>query len=499
MNCRKNATNCRICEMKCQAPLHNRAIFANFGRQMGKMLKLKNINVGWIIHIFALLHAVVALACRLGGINDELLLTVLTMTMVLLICMKKWISIEYAASCVIVANVLGYLLGHFGAKLLQSVIGATPTVNAVSTVVTTEILGWTIMLFTRFFHSKETEKKGISLFSPQMQWVLAAMAGIFIFRIGIVFLLSTEAFENADIIGAVARVFSNSAVVMIMLALNVIFIRWQDSRSDKQSGTTSKALTTIGFVLGATFTQILILGSISPLGLKSVFSKDFPILFLTSMLAQITVYCIVFMVNYAIKARSEAKKAMGMANIAEYRYFKLKHQVNPHFLFNSLNILDCLVCEEKTEQASTYIHKLAGLYRYMLKTEEEKLVSLEEELEFAGRYYDLLKVRFPQGLELEVSVPEGYRSRYVIPCALQLLIENATKHNAINASNPLTIIIKAENDSVTVCNRIISKISTSPSTGLGLKYMKQQYLDISGKTVEIEHTEEIFSVTIPLL
>ena len=205
------------------------------------------------------------------------------------------------------------------------------------------------------------------------------------------------------------------------------------------------------------------------------------------------------MINYALKARIEAKEAKGMANIAEYRYFKLKHQVNPHFLFNSLNILDCLVCEEKTEQASTYIHKLAGLYRYMLKTEEEKLVTLEEELNFATQYYDLLKVRFPEGLRMEVSVPDELKSRYVIPCALQLLIENATKHNAVTASNPLTINIIAEGEKVTVCNALIPKVSKSPSTGLGLKYMKQQYLDISGKTVDIEKTEERFCVTIPLL
>ena len=205
------------------------------------------------------------------------------------------------------------------------------------------------------------------------------------------------------------------------------------------------------------------------------------------------------MISYAMAARKEAQKAMGMANIAQYRYLKLKHQVNPHFLFNSLNILDCLVCEEKTEQASTYIHKLAELYRYMLKTEEEKLVTLRDELDFAESYYDLLKVRFPEGLKLEVDIQQDCLNRYVVPCSLQLLIENATKHNSFNTSSPLTIQISGTTDKVRVSNGIAPKVSKGPSTGLGLKYMKQQYLDLSGKSIDIEHTDDIFCVTTPLL
>ena len=144
------------------------------------MIKLKDIKAGWIIHTFALLHAVVTLACRYAGFNDELLLTVLTMTMVLLICMKKWISIEFAAACVIVANVFGYMMGHFGAELLQPLIGTNPAANAVATVLTTEFLGWTIVGITRLFRHREKEDTEISLLSPQMQWMLAAV-GIIVY------------------------------------------------------------------------------------------------------------------------------------------------------------------------------------------------------------------------------------------------------------------------------------------------------------------------------
>ena len=464
------------------------------------MFKLKDIKVAWLIHLFALLHAVVTLACRYAGLNDELLLTVLTMSMVLIICMKRWISIEFAASCVIVANVFGYILGHFGAELLQPLIGTNPAANAVATIITTEFLGWTILGITRIFRSKETvDRKEIAPNSPQMQWLLAAVGIIFVLRIGIVLLLSSAPVDTSEIISAISRIFSSSASLMIMIALNLLYIRWYDTRLKDMLNNFTKPLALFGVIILIALTEMALTGYRSPSGLASTFTDEFPVLFVTALLAEVAVYCIVFMINYALKARIEAKEAKGMANIAEYRYFKLKHQVNPHFLFNSLNILDCLVCEEKTEQASTYIHKLAGLYRYMLKTEEEKLVTLEEELNFATQYYDLLKVRFPEGLRMEVSVPDELKSRYVIPCALQLLIENATKHNAVTASNPLTIKIMAEGEKVTVCNALIPKVSKSPSTGLGLKYMKQQYLDISGKTVDIEKSEERFCVTIPLL
>ncbi len=463
------------------------------------MLKLKDIHAGWTIHLFALFHAIVAISCRYAGLNDELLLTLLTMTMILIICMRKWINIEFAAACVIVANVFGYILGHFGAELLQPIIGTTPLANALATALTTEALGWTVVGIIRIFQPKDSEVKELSLNSPQMQWLIAAVGVIFALRIGMVLLLSSAPIDETEILSAIIRVFDNSASLMIMIALNLLYVRWYDSHLQHRLNQYTKPFSLILALLTITLTEILFIRYFSHDHPASTFSSEFPVLFVTTFLAEVTFYCIVFMINYALKARSEAKKAMGMANVAEYRYFKLKHQVNPHFLFNSLNILDCLVCEEKTEQASTYIHKLAGLYRYMLKTEEEKVVTLEDELKFAMQYYDLLKVRFPEGLKLEMNVPTELYGRYMVPCALQLLIENATKHNTVSTANPLTINIEAKEDSITVSNRLIPKVSLSPSTGLGLKYLKQQYLDLSGKTVVIEKTETEFSVTIPLI
>ena len=110
------------------------------------MSPIRNIKTSWIIHLFAFLHAAVALGCRLAGLEDELLLTILTMTMALLVCLKRGLNIEFTAAAIIVMNILGYLMGTLGAKIFQTVLSSPYAVHAVSTFLTTEILGWSIVI-----------------------------------------------------------------------------------------------------------------------------------------------------------------------------------------------------------------------------------------------------------------------------------------------------------------------------------------------------------------
>ena len=280
---------------------------------------------------------------------------------------------------------------------------------------------------------------------------------------------------------------------------NILYIRWVHSRIKDKVSQISKISMLAVFMLAVALIETLLISYRSSTGFREALETEFPVLFVTSVLAEVTVYCIVFMINYALTARNEIKEAQGMANIAQYRYLKLKHQVNPHFLFNSLNILDCLVCEEKTEQASTYIHKLAGIYRYMIKSEEEQLVTLEEELTFVEKFVDLMQVRFPEGFRVEIDVPAALKSKFILPCSIQLLIENAVKHNVINAERPLIVSIKGNDESISVSNNIIPKVTQVSSTGLGQKYIRQQYLNLCGKSIEITKTEENYNVVLPLI
>ena len=462
------------------------------------MSHIKNIKTSWVIHIFAFLHAAVALCCRLAGIEEELLLTILTMTMALIVCLKRGLNIELTAATIIVMNILGYFIGNMGARILQTFIPQAFAFHAISTFLTTEILGWSIVTLTRIFHVRKNQDHNL-IDTPYLSWLILAMFGVFVFRLSIVVLFSSNSFIEGDIWTAAAKVFSNSFSLITLICLNVLYIRYA-KRVSRNWSKSVRIMTFIVFMLLVTLLESILAGVGGiPFKINEVFNDEFPLLYTTSMLAQITVYCIVYMINYALSAKSQMQEEREKANMAQYRYIKLKHQVNPHFLFNSLNILDCLICEETTERASTYTHKLAGIYRYMLKNEEEMIVSLRDELIFVGLYVDLLKERFPAGFEVDIDVPEDLMSRMVLPCSIQLLIENATKHNAVIADNPLTIKVEAMGENIQVSNNIIPKITKIQSTGLGQKYIRQMYLDLTGKQIEITETEDKYSVKLPLI
>ena len=457
---------------------------------------LKNIKPSMIIHGFALLHAGVALACRLGGVGDELFLTILTMAMLLAICYKKQLSIEFTAALTIAGNILGYLMGTVGATILEHFFTSPLLIHALSTAITTEALGWSIIGITKVFRQNTSE--GNALSNSYMRWILLAACGVFLIRLLIVMLFVRESFDTDFVLAVIGKVISNTVGIIFLICLNILYIRYF-GKMKKERPKWQKHFIAIGFTIAATLTEVLIVKLGSPLGMKLPEGSSGSLLFIVAFLTQVTIYCIIYIVNHALTSRQEMQRQKEMAHLAQYRYIKLKRQVDPHFLFNCLNILDCLVCEEKTEQASTYIHKLAGIYRYMLKSEDEELVQVRDELVFVKLYIDLLKVRFPEGLEVEIDVKEEHMARYMLPCSLQLLIENATKHNAVTPDKPLKISMVSTEDSICVSNVIIPKVTKVQSAGLGHKYLKRLYFDISGKEIEISEANGIYSVTLPLL
>lgn len=456
-----------------------------------------NIKPAWIIHLFAILHAIVALSCRMAGIEDELLLTLLTMTMVLLVCFRKNLNIEFIAAIIIVANILGYLFGTLGASLLEQFISTPYVVHAVSTTITTEILGWCVLGISKLF-PKMMSDTGNKLSLSSLKWTMLAAGGIFILRLVIISIYSQHSIGAGKIYELTSKVLSNSVGLMLLVCINILYVRYISKKTGHWSKPTRILMGSL-FMIVCSLLETILAGSGFPLSANQVFIKDFSILFPVATLTQVTVYCLVFIINYAVSAKTAMNQEREKANMAQYRYLKLKRQVNPHFLFNSLNILDCLICEEKTEDASTYIHKLAGIYRYMIKSEDEDVVPLRDELNFVNQYVDLLKLRFPKGFEVEIDVPQEAMSHYVLPCSIQLLIENATKHNAVSAENPLLIKVIVSDGLVSVSNNIIPKVTKSESTGLGQKYISQQYMDLSGKKIEISSDNGEYCVTLPLI
>lgn len=459
---------------------------------------MRPLKLTWIIHIFALLHAVVALGCRIAGVDDELLLTVLTMALALIIGLRKGLSIEFTASIVIVMNIIGFLLGTFGADFLSLFIPSDLVVSALSTAATTEILGWSVIAMTKIFRQDTNQENRNASESPYLKWLILVVTGIFIIRLLIVLIFPKTPFDGGNILEMIREVLSSTVPLIILICINIIYVRYA-IRGKKKRKDWQHYVNFILFMVLTTMMESLFVGFGLPFNLNKHPDIYMPLLIIVAFMTQVTIYCIIYMINYAVTTRDEMHVQREKANMAQYRYQKLKRQVNPHFLFNSLNILDCLICEEKTEQASLYTHKLAGIYRYMIKSEDEELVPLRDELVFVNLYIDLLKVRFPVGFEVDIDVPESMMSCLIPPCSIQLLIENATKHNAVNEENPLIINVKASGDHVSVCNNIRPKVTKSPSTGLGQKYIRQLYMDISGKAICIEKADNEYCVTLPLL
>jgi len=370
-----------------------------------------------IIHLFAILHAGVAFGCRAIGLTDEIPLTLLTMLLVVIVCLRRGMSAKFMAFSLILVNIVGFGIAKAISSLLGLFVSEPLVVNPISTFVTTEIVGWGTYLIagrlSRDGKFQVTDSSGI-------RWLLLAFVVIIAVRLTILLTLS-GGLNNENIVASII----------------VDYV----------------------FSLGA----------------------------------------LIFLAENAMRINARALEDREKARLAQYRYMNLSQQVNPHFLFNSLNILDCLVCEQKTEQASTYIHKLAAVYRYLLRNEEERLVKLRDEMDFVDQYVDLLKVRFPEGLDIAMDIPADKMNRRVVPCSVQLLIENAIKHNAVNPEKPLQIRIRCGEDSVTVSNTLNPKVSSGPSTGLGLKYLREQYQDVAGKEATVRVGKDEYTVEVPLI
>ncbi len=177
------------------------------------------------------------------------------------------------------------------------------------------------------------------------------------------------------------------------------------------------------------------------------------------------------------------------------QYESLKNQVNPHFLFNSLNVLSELVYEDQSK-AVKFIHKMSQVYRYVLETKDQELVSVNDELAFLENYAFLQQIRFGDNLRLEMEL--DHREGMVPPLAMQLLLENAIKHNVVSDAKPLTVRVSVHNQSVIVSNTIQEKL-TKDSTGIGLENLKNRYQYLTDKQVNISKNKNEFKVVLPIL
>jgi LytS/YehU family sensor histidine kinase len=179
------------------------------------------------------------------------------------------------------------------------------------------------------------------------------------------------------------------------------------------------------------------------------------------------------------------------------QYEALKNQVNPHFLFNSLNALTNLVYTDQ-DKAALFIKKMAEVYRYVLDTRDKELVDVNEELNFAESFIYLQQIRFGENLKVDYQIDS--KTGKVAPLAVQMLIENAIKHNEISAEHPLTITLLLKNDFISVVNSV--RLKNNPldqNSGVGLENIRKRYEFLTHIPVEIKKESGRFEVKIPIL
>jgi sensor histidine kinase YesM len=177
----------------------------------------------------------------------------------------------------------------------------------------------------------------------------------------------------------------------------------------------------------------------------------------------------------------------------------LKNQIDPHFIFNSLNTLSYLI-EEKPAKAKLFNDSLADVYRYILQNKTRDLVLLQEEIIFLQDYFSLLKIRFEEALQLHMNIDPELLDKYlVMPISLQVLMENATKHNEFSTANPLVITITFTDNSLVFYNETRKKALRKPSSRIGLQNLDERYKLVTGKTITIEETTKAFRVVLPVL
>ncbi len=207
------------------------------------------------------------------------------------------------------------------------------------------------------------------------------------------------------------------------------------------------------------------------------------------------IFLVVAFFQYWKKSLLEAERFK--AEMLQYKYEALQNQINPHFLFNSFNVLSDLVYEDQNK-AIAFIRQLSQLFRYVLDSRDRELVTIKEELEFIEAFSYLLQTRFEDKLIIQQEF-EAREDEMIVPMTLQLLIENCVKHNEISASQPLTVQIMRTGDYLKVENNLQLKSAGLDSKKTGLSNIRQQFKFFTDKEIVLTETDHSFSVEVPVI
>ncbi|MFD2907546.1 sensor histidine kinase [Flavobacterium ardleyense] len=246
------------------------------------------------------------------------------------------------------------------------------------------------------------------------------------------------------------------------------------------------AMLTIGFIIAFTFDTI-----------ERNFNQETFILSTFSNLLDGFIYGSFFMAYYYYQQNIKKQKQLIVSNqaISESKINQLKTQLNPHFLFNNLNILDQLIEEDKNK-ASDFLNEFAEIYRYVLQASDINFITINKELIFAKQYFSLMQNKY--GTAYQLQIEDQNSDGYIVPLTLQLLIENAFQHNLGHVKNPVFIKIRIDKNLI-ITNNCIPKRNAKLTSGRALNNLKEQYKLLTKNPIKIQKSDSTFSVNIPII
>ena len=432
-------------------------------------------------------------------------------------------NIRFSISTIlmIVSNLIGYFIGMSMMRDVAHLFHLNPVATQmISSGLTTEIIGWSIVIFLNITHSHFRRTTNDQRAGRYFLSLIFVMLFIYIIRLSFNLLSNHDLFRNHIAYGYIKRYFDNSLLAAIMLIASISLVRFI-CHKNYQNRITMILITGIA---------VTALAALSALACQFSYSMEhdaaFPDLmdylryFTIGLLLLYSAIILFYLIISSIDSTQRARRA-------EYQYISLRNQLNPHrllllflphqcirwlrctlhclnsecihFLINSLNVLDGLIMTDRKEESDLYLHKLSDILQYRMMTEDTPLITLEKEILNVTNYIDLLNIRFGSSLIVKTDIKKSDLQRLVVPCTIQLLVENAVKHNALMENRPLHIDIHSDTIDITVSNNLIPRFSKSKSTGLGLHYIKEQYKMHSDRDIQILSTKESFTVKIPIL
>jgi len=257
----------------------------------------------------------------------------------------------------------------------------------------------------------------------------------------------------------------------------------------------SVLVTLIGILFVRFVTQVLIQGETFSEFISGETVSFYYVSFIISLVVTAIFYLFYY---YKYRQENKVQEQRIIAKTASAQFDALKNQLDPHFLFNSLNVLTSLI-EENPEAATRFTTALSKVYRYVLEQKNKPLVAVEEELRFARLYMSLLEMRFEESIVFEAPVQVSNIEAKVVPLSLQLLLENAVKHNQVTPSRKLHIRIFEENGQLFVTNNLQPKSVVKGGAGVGLENIKQRYALITNRPMVVSREKNLFRVGIPML